>query len=189
MQIKSDIGPYICFVPQKTSCVRIPTFILIGEIRDSETAEIAISAAQTGHLVFSTLHTNDAAGAISRLISLGIPPFQVASALIGTVAQRLVRTICPRCKASFQMKEKEESFFSNTLQNNDSHVLYKGSGCNFCKNTGYVGRAGIYEILPVSTQIREMIVNECSTDQIRECAVSQGMRTLKNPGQNKGIKW
>ena len=187
VQVKPDIG--LTFA----SCLRNilrqdPDVILIGEIRDNETAEIAISAAQTGHLVFSTLHTNDAAGAISRLVSLGIPPFQVASALLGTVAQRLVRRICPKCRIEYQLSEKEKTFFRESQEEEGPDVIYKGSGCEFCRNTGYIGRAGIYEILAVSQTIREMIVDEKSTDDIRACAVAEGMRTLKMQGVAKALK-
>ncbi|MCK4998667.1 MAG: type II/IV secretion system protein [Anaerohalosphaera sp.] len=186
VQVKSDIG--LTFA----SCLRNilrqdPDVILIGEIRDSETAEIAISAAQTGHLVLSTLHTNDAAGAISRLVNLGIPPFQVASALLGAVAQRLVRAICPKCKTTYPMSEKEKTFFGSDTNEQGLDILHKGQGCEFCRNTGHTGRVGIYEILTVSQGIREMIVEERSSDEIRACAVEQGMKTLKMQGISKAL--
>jgi type IV pilus assembly protein PilB len=178
-----------------------PDVILIGEIRDLETAEIAISAALTGHLVLSTLHTNDAAGAISRLINLGIPPFLVASALLGAVAQRLVRTVCPRCKEVYKpdkspvdfgfrisdcgLKEKpganpqscHPGLRSGAAIRNPQFV--RGKGCPYCCQTGYHGRRAVYEILSVSQAIRHMILEGRSDTHIKEQAIREGMQTLR----------
>ncbi|MHC4324886.1 MAG: GspE/PulE family protein, partial [Planctomycetota bacterium] len=139
-----------------------PDIILIGEIRDEETAEIAISAALTGHLVLSTLHTNDAAGAISRLINLGIQPFLVASALLGTVAQRLIRTTCLSCKEPYKPSSGELELVKDRFEasgNSRTIRLYRGAGCDDCNQNGYRGRKAIYEILCVSHEIRKMIIN------------------------------
>jgi type IV pilus assembly protein PilB len=156
-----------------------PDIILIGEIRDLETAEIAISAALTGHLVLSTLHTNDAAGAVSRLINLGIPPFLVASALLGAAAQRLVRTICPRCKGPYEPSQEERELMLGQLQGAQTSRLFRGAGCQYCYHTGHQGRKAIYEILPVSPTIRRMILDGCSDTSLKEQAIAEGMRTLR----------
>jgi len=156
-----------------------PDVILIGEIRDLETAEIAVSAALTGHLVFSTLHTNDAAGAISRLINLGIPPFLVGSALLGTVAQRLLRTICPGCKQPYEPTEDELKSLCGQPYKNKKTKLYRGAGCNGCYDTGYHGRKSVYEILPISPEIRRMIVAGSDDGSIKQQAMKEGMRTLR----------
>jgi type IV pilus assembly protein PilB len=155
-----------------------PDVILIGEIRDPETAEIAISAALTGHLVLSTLHTNDAAGAVSRLINLGVAPFLVASALLGAVAQRLVRTTCEKCKQPYTPSAGElATIFGKSPPGKDIQI-YKGAGCNSCRNTGYRGRRGVFEIFTVSPQIRKMITDGCSDGQFKQQAIQEGMRTL-----------
>jgi len=155
-----------------------PDIILVGEIRDYETAEIAISAALTGHLVLSTLHTNDAAGAISRLINLGIPPFLVASALLGTAAQRLVRTICPKCKRAYRPSEDELKCLFGESYRDRKIELYQGAKCDSCYRTGYRGRKGIYEVLCISAKIRKMIVDKNSSDVIKQQAIEEGMKTL-----------
>jgi len=157
-----------------------PDVILIGEIRDLETAEIAISAALTGHLVLSTLHTNDAAGAISRLINIGIPPFLVSSALLGAVAQRLIRVSCPECKQPYQVSEEELKYLFGGPH--EPIQLNKSSGCKNCYQMGYRGRKAIYEILPVSESIRRMIVDGAGDDAIKHQAISEGMKTLRKSG-------
>jgi len=159
-----------------------PDIILVGEIRDLETAEIAISSALTGHLVLSTMHTNDAVGAISRLINLGIPPFLVASGLLGTVAQRLIRTVCDKCKEAYTPTEEELRELSVAAQQSSNTTLYKSIGCNSCYESGYRGRKAIYEILCVSNQIRKMIVQSSSNDEIKEQAIKEGMKTLQRSG-------
>lgn len=162
-----------------------PDIILIGEIRDEETAEIAVSAALTGHLVLSTLHTNDAAGAISRLMNLGIPPFLVASALLGTVAQRLIRTTCLACRQSYTPSPEELDLVSDGFDSSNEGKtvqMYRGAGCDDCDHTGYRGRKAIYEILAVSHEIRKMIINADNDDNIKRQAIAEGMKTLRKDG-------
>ena len=181
VQVKSSIG--VTFASVLRSILRQdPDIILIGEIRDVETAEIAIRAALTGHLVLSTLHTNDAAGAISRLINLGIPPFLVASSLLGTIAQRLTRTICPQCKEVYDADKEEIAALFAEGKHPDALKLYRGKGCGACFKMGYHGREAIYEILPVSGNIRKLIVSGASDDAIRQQAICEGMRTLRTSG-------
>ena len=164
-----------------------PDIILVGEIRDNETAEIAVSAALTGHLVLSTLHTNDAVGAVSRLVSLGVPAFQVASSLLGAVAQRLVRIICPNCKKSYAPSKEEIKDI--TLGESAQDVkLYRGEGCSDCRNTGYRGRQGVYEIFNISPEIRRMIVDGASDDKIQQKAMEQGMKTLRLEGVSQALE-
>ena len=157
-----------------------PDIILIGEIRDFETAEIAVSAALTGHLVLSTLHTNDAAGAISRLTNFGIPPFLVASALLGTVAQRLMRVSCPECRRVYKASERELKLLCGQSNQDKKIGLYRMDGCEACCQTGYRGRKSIYEILRISSSIRKMIIHGSSDSEIKELAVKEGMRTLRD---------
>jgi type IV pilus assembly protein PilB len=177
LQVRPDAG--VTFASALRSIVRQdPNVILVGEIRDSETAEIAISAALTGHLVLSTLHTNDAAGAMSRLINLGVAPFLVASSLLGAVAQRLIRTTCPDCKQPYKPSVEElTNIFGKSLPEKEIQ-FYRGVGCQSCRNMGYRGRRGVFEILPVSPQIRRMITDGSSDGQIKQQAKSEGMRTL-----------
>jgi type IV pilus assembly protein PilB len=184
LQVRPTAG--VTFASALRSIVRQdPDIILVGEIRDFETAEIAISAALTGHLVLSTLHTNDAAGAVSRLINLGVAPFLVASALLGTVAQRLIRTSCPKCKQPYQPSEDDlNSLFGQTQQDRKIE-FYRGVGCNNCYHTGYHGRKGIFEVLPVSPTIRKMVTDQNSDDMIREQAVKEGMKTLRRSAVNE----
>ncbi len=155
-----------------------PDIILIGEIRDAETAEIAVSAAQTGHLVLSTLHTNDAAGAISRLINLGVAPFLAASALLATVAQRLMRISCPNCRQAYEPSEDELRCLFGESPRDGNIQLYRGAGCDSCGDTGYHGRKSVHEILNVSPEIRRMIAREGDDQSIKQQAIKEGMRTL-----------
>ena len=159
-----------------------PDVILVGEIRDIETAEIAVSAALTGHLVLSTLHTNDAAGAISRLITLGIPSFLVASALLGTASQRLVRTICPKCKQSYTPSSEQLEQLLVSSDRSKNVQLHRGQGCNYCYNSGCRGRKAIYEILCVSPEIRRIILDAGSDNAIAQQAIKEGMNTLCKSG-------
>ncbi|MBN2019686.1 MAG: type II/IV secretion system protein [Sedimentisphaerales bacterium] len=177
VQVRPAAG--VTFASSLRSIVRQdPDIILIGEIRDGETAEIAVSAALTGHVVLSTLHTNDAAGAISRLINLNVAPFLVASALLGTVAQRLVRTICKNCKQGYKPSNEElRTIFGKSLPDKEIQ-FYRGTGCQACRNTGYLGRKGVFEILPVSQQIHRMITDIRSDEDIKQQAIKEGMRTL-----------
>ncbi len=176
VQVKPVAG--VTFASTLRSILRQdPNVILIGEIRDLETAEIAVSAALTGHLVLSTLHTNDAAGAVSRLVSIGIPPFLVASALLGVVAQRLVRTLCPKCKELYTPGGEDRRLLGD--QPTARQQLYRAKGCNSCYGSGYLGRKSVYEILCVSQAIKSMIVDGRSDATIKEQAISEGMRTLR----------
>jgi len=162
-----------------------PDIILIGEIRDAETAEIAVSAALTGHLVLSTLHTNDAAGAISRLINLGIPSFLVASALLGTAAQRLIRVSCPKCRQEYEPTEHElKCLFDKSYQDKEIRH-YRGTGCKSCYHTGYLERKSIYEILCISPEIRRMIISRSGDAEIKQKAVEEGMKTLRESAVNE----
>jgi type IV pilus assembly protein PilB len=177
LQVKPIAG--VTFASALRSIVRQdPDIILVGEIRDPETAEIAVSAAQTGHLVLSTLHTNDAAGAISRLADLKVPSFLVASALLGAAAQRLMRTLCPKCKQAYEPSENELKCLFGKSYKDKKIKLYRAMGCSNCYRTGYHGRKAVYEILCVSPEIRRMIVDKSSDDVIKQQAIEEGMKTL-----------
>ncbi|MGD0786015.1 MAG: GspE/PulE family protein [Sedimentisphaerales bacterium] len=185
-QVQTNTRAGLTFASALRSILRQdPNVILIGEIRDFETAEIAISAAMTGHLVLSTLHTNDAAGAISRLINLGVPAFMLASSLLGTIAQRLVRTSCVTCKQSYKPEAKVKKFLF--ADNPEDMVLYRSAGCDNCAKTGYLGRKSIYEVLSVSTTIQNMIIAGKSDTEIKRQAISEGMRTLKRSGLQQAL--
>lgn len=164
-----------------------PDVMMVGEVRDYETAEIAIRSALTGHLVFSTLHTNDAAGAVTRLLDMGVEPFLVSSSLECLIAQRLVRVICPKCKVPLQQKAKDEilAHIKEIDFDPKSAELYEGKGCEECRFTGFRGRTGIHEIMVVNEPIRELILNRASSQQIKQKAISQGMRTLRHAGLQK----
>jgi general secretion pathway protein E len=149
---------------------------MVGEIRDAETAEIAMQASLTGHLVLSTLHTNDAATAITRLIDMGIEPFMVASSLSGILAQRLVRTICPHCKEAYKNDQQIHGL---------PETLYRGRGCDHCYGQGTLGRIGIYELLPIDAELCGMITRRCSAGEIKEYAISKGMKTIREDGMAK----
>jgi type IV pilus assembly protein PilB len=165
-----------------------PNIVMLGEIRDGETADIAIRAALTGHLVLSTLHTNDAPGAITRLIDMGVEPFLVASAVLGTLAQRLVRVICPECKESYVPAPDsiERSFIG--VGSEQRVVLYRGRGCSNCNHSGYRGRMSINEVMPVNTEVRELTNRRASTDEIRAAAVKIGMTSMQSDGINKALQ-
>ncbi|NJD38109.1 MAG: type II secretion system protein GspE [Geobacter sp.] len=153
-----------------------PDIIMVGEIRDAETAEIAMQASLTGHLVLSTLHTNDAATAVTRLIDMGIEPFMVASSLAGILAQRLVRTICPHCRESYQPEQQLPGL---------PETLYRGRGCERCNGLGTQGRTGSYELLPVDAELCGMITRRVPAGEIKAYALSRGMRTLRDDGMAK----
>lgn len=162
-----------------------PDIIMVGEIRDKETAEIAIQASLTGHLVFSTLHTNDAPGAITRLTDMGIAPFLITSTLSASLAQRLVRTICPDCKASYKPSAKALSQVGLTANAAKGKSFYRGKGCNSCKNSGYKGRIGIFELLILDDNLRSLILQKKSAQALREAATKTGMRSLREDGLDK----
>jgi general secretion pathway protein E/type IV pilus assembly protein PilB len=157
-----------------------PDVVLVGEIRDRETAEIAVQASLTGHLVFSTLHTNDAPGATTRLVDMGIEPYLVASSVEVVLAQRLVRVICPKCKQEVPADEvrKARDEFGDAIP----PVLYKGAGCRNCQGTGYRGRQGIFEMMAVTDEVRSLVLRRAPSHEIRKVAVSQGMRSLREDG-------
>lgn len=164
-----------------------PDVLMVGEVRDYETAEIAIRSALTGHLVFSTLHTNDAAGAVTRLLDMGLEPFLVSSSVECFIAQRLVRLICDKCRAA--VKPDEKILKELGLHHTAPHItLYEGKGCEACKFTGYKGRTGIYEILRVNEAIRQMIIARVSSQDIKRKAIQQGMKTLLDDGWQKALK-
>jgi general secretion pathway protein E len=165
-----------------------PDVIMVGEIRDLETAVIAMQASLTGHLVLSTLHTNDAPSALVRLIDMGIEPFLVASSLTVVLAQRLVRTICPDCKESYGPSEVERSYFSSLVLHPSPFLLYRGSGCEKCKGKGYLGRTGIFELLVIDHEIRSMITEKTDSRTIKNYAISKGMKTLRTDGLEKVLK-
>jgi type II secretory ATPase GspE/PulE/Tfp pilus assembly ATPase PilB-like protein len=162
-----------------------PDVMMVGEVRDYETAEIAIRSALTGHLVFSTLHTNDAAGAVTRLLDMKIEPFLVSSSLECLIAQRLVRLICPKCKTPVKSKGEILDQIKDIEFDPQKIELYEGKGCEECRFTGYRDRTAIYEILTVTEAIRELILKRASSQQIKKSAISQGMRTLRQDGLQK----
>jgi general secretion pathway protein E len=159
-----------------------PDVILVGEIRDRETAEVAINASLTGHLVFSTLHTNDSSGATTRLLDMGVEPFLVSSSVEGILAQRLVRTICPHCKESY---EPDRDALPQDFEIQKGEVLYRGLGCRECRRVGYRGRIGIYELMLMNDEIRELVVQRSSAGRIRQVAMKDGLRLLRQDGWDK----
>lgn len=162
-----------------------PDVIMVGEIRDRETAEIAIQASLTGHLVFSTIHTNDAPGAVTRLVDMQVEPFLVASSLLAVLAQRLVRTICPECREAYQANEEELGEIGLTLK--DVKTLYRGRGCDACQFTGYRGRLGIFELMVINDEVRAAIMNNADSSTIKTKAREFGMKTLREDGALKVI--
>jgi type IV pilus assembly protein PilB len=162
-----------------------PDVLMVGEIRDLETAEIAVRAATTGHLVLSTLHTNDAPGALTRLIDMGIEPFMVASSVLGVLAQRLVRRICPQCRAPYTPQDAELAFSG---LNNSAVQLYTGQGCEHCNQTGYRGRIAIHEVLRGTPDLQRLTLNRASTEEIRQAALREGMISLKMDGIQKALQ-
>ncbi len=161
-----------------------PDVIMIGEIRDRETAEIAIQSSLTGHLVLSTLHTNDAPSALTRLVDMGIEPYLLSSSVIGVVAQRLVRTICPCCKVSYIPSSSELS----ELGLSDPFPFYMGEGCENCFGSGYKGRHGIYELMMMSGGIKKQLLKSGDAGELRLCALSEGMSSLRKEGAHLVIQ-
>lgn len=165
-----------------------PDIIMVGEIRDRETAEIAVRAAFTGHLVFSTLHTTDAAGAITRLIDMGVEPFLVASSLRGVVAQRLVRRLCPHCRETYQPEPgSQEALYLEELGFPLVQAV-RSKGCRFCEQTGYKGRMAILEVLPLNSELRQKIMARASSDELRRIALNYGMISLQEDGIMKALE-
>jgi len=186
VQVRSDIN--LTFSYALRSILRqAPNIIMIGEIRDIETANIATEASLTGHLVFSTLHTNDAPSAITRLLDIGVKPFLVASSLRAVMAQRLVRCICDHCKEEYTPTEAELRLLGDAAQQMSETTLYKGRGCNKCALTGYSGRKGIFEIFLITDEIQRMIFETVPASELRKRARECGMRTLREDGLRKVI--
>lgn len=164
-----------------------PDIMMVGEIRDLETAEIAVEASLTGHLVLSTLHTNDAPTAITRLIDMGVEPFLVSASLIGVLAQRLVRTLCPHCKEPYKPPVEGLRRLGLTPEEVEGVTFYRGRGCEYCRHTGYYGRTGIFELMVVNEEIAELIVRRAPLGEIREAAKANGMKTLMEDGLRKAM--
>jgi general secretion pathway protein E/type IV pilus assembly protein PilB len=179
--VNRDVG--LDFTSALRSILRqAPNIVMIGEIRDHETADIAMEAALTGHLVFSTLHTNDAPSAVTRLLDIGVKPFLVASALRAAMAQRLVRAICTHCKAEYTPSEREIKMLGVLGKTVSASKMYKGAGCPNCTNTGYKGRKGIFEIFMVDDTIQRLIFDHAPATSLRARAREMGMRTLREDG-------
>ncbi len=165
-----------------------PDIVMVGEIRDLETAQAAVQAALTGHLVLSTLHTNDAASTIFRLLDLGIPPYLIHSSLVGIVAQRLVRKICPHCAQAFEIDAKELSGLGLKIKSDGTIKLKHGKGCVKCRNTGYMGRTGIYEIMPYSEALKRLTSSDAGLEDLRNKAMEEGLVLLRQNGIRKMLK-
>ncbi len=184
VHIKEDIG--LSFAEALRSFLRQdPDIIMVGEIRDTETAEIAIRSALTGHLVFSTVHTNDAPSTIMRLEDMGIEKYLIASSLVLILAQRLVRRICTHCKAEIKVPPNALTELGFSEHDAQTIKIYKGKGCSECNNTGYMGRVALYEVMPVSDRIKEMILHDASVAEIKNQAIAEGMSTLRMSGLKK----
>jgi type II secretory ATPase GspE/PulE/Tfp pilus assembly ATPase PilB-like protein len=184
VQVKSEIG--FDFARSLRSILRQdPDIIMVGEIRDGETAQIAVRAALTGHLVLSTLHTNDAVSTLVRLINIGVEPFLVATAVNVAAAQRLVRKICRHCKEAYRPSAEEIALFA---PDPCPEVLYRGRGCKECRNLGYSGRMALYEVFWVNAQIRRLVLDGADDDVIRKHAAESGMVNLRSAGFRQVVK-
>ncbi len=184
VQVRSDIG--LTFAAGLRSFLRQdPDIIMVGEIRDGETADIAIKAALTGHLVFSTLHTNDAASTINRLMDMGVPSFLVAASTKLIMAQRMVRKICTYCRQEVEITAQMLEMLHLTKEEATGLKIFHGKGCGHCNNTGYSGRTGLFEVMPITPMIEKMIVQGSSSAEIREQAVKEGMMALRSAGLEK----
>lgn len=183
VQVNEKVG--LTFASGLRSILRQdPNIIMVGEIRDRETAEIAVRSALTGHLVLSTVHTNDAAGALTRLVDMGVEPFLIASSVIGVVAQRLVRALCPRCRTPFPLPAEAPERLAFGL-GAEEMTFYRPRGCSHCGDSGYRGRLPIFELLVVSPAIRALVMQRAATGQIRQQAIREGMKTLLEDGLAK----
>ncbi|MEG2739774.1 GspE/PulE family protein [Clostridium sp.] len=178
-QVNVNVKTGLTFASGLRSILRQdPDVIMVGEIRDGETAEIAVRASITGHVVLSTLHTNDAPSTVARLVDMGIEPYLISTSVTGIIAQRLVRKNCPKCSVWYDAKEREKEILG--FNYNDELRLKKGDGCPFCNGTGYKGRVGIYEILDINKEVREVISSGRNSDEIRDSAIKNGMKTLRD---------
>ena len=187
VQVNEEIGRTFAAV-LRSFLRQDPDVILVGETRDLETAQIAIRAALTGHLVFSTLHTNDAPGTIARLQDMGIPPFLVASSILLVLAQRLARRVCKECREPYEVDEESLTPYGHVPQGLGKVTLYKGKGCQACNFTGMKGRTAIYEVMPISSEMRELILRGANTTELRDLATQQGMKTLRQAGLLKVLE-
>ena len=187
MQIKPKIG--VTFAYALRSIVRQdPDVIMIGEMRDTETARIAVQSALTGHLVLSTLHTNDAPGSIMRLIDMGVHDYLLTSAVSAIQAQRLVRKLCDNCKEAYTPRDEIIKRWSlDSLSADENVTLYRSTGCDICGQTGFAGRTAILEILPTSDAINEQILGNADATSIRQCAVDEGMESMIEDGLRKSL--
>jgi general secretion pathway protein E/type IV pilus assembly protein PilB len=184
IQVHSKIG--LTFAAGLRSILRHdPDVILIGEIRDGETAQSAIQASLTGHLVFSTLHTNDAPSAFTRLVDMGVEPYLVASSIEGVLAQRLLRRLCPKCKEKYEPQADE---LPNDFPEPRPRQLWRPVGCRACRETGYSGRTGVYELLITDGPVRRMCVDRVSSAEILDYALKNGMKTLRQSGFDKAVE-
>jgi len=184
VQMKEEIG--LTFAAALRSFLRQdPDIIMVGEIRDFETAEIAVKAALTGHLVLSTVHTNDAPSTITRLVNMGIEPFLVSSSIVLIVAQRLARKICPKCKEEHKASDAALLKIGFPPDQIGKFTCYRGAGCPNCNNTGYSGRIALYEVMPVKEALKELILQGASSLDIKREAISLGMVTLRQSGVRK----
>jgi type II secretory ATPase GspE/PulE/Tfp pilus assembly ATPase PilB-like protein len=167
-----------------------PDIIMVGEIRDEETAVMAIQSALTGHLVFSTLHTNDAASAVTRLLDLGIEPYLISSSLLAVLAQRLVRKVCSECCEERSISDQEQQFLRQAANNNQPgrNILKHGRGCPNCRETGYRGRIGLFELLAIDDEIRSRIQERSNASEIRDTALCRGMKLLRDDGAVKILR-
>jgi type IV pilus assembly protein PilB len=187
VEVKSSIG--LTFSRIIRAMLRqAPNVILVGEIRDVETADMAIQASLTGHLVFSTLHTNDAPGSITRLIDMGVQPFLVASSVMAVMAQRLVRVVCSKCKEQYDPDEGELETFDISSDDAGKATFMRGRGCNYCQHTGYRGRKAVFELMTMNSTLREMTFRSEPTQNIRRQARLFGMRTLVDDAINKAME-
>jgi general secretion pathway protein E len=162
-----------------------PDVIMVGEVRDEETASMAIQSSLTGHLVFSTLHTNDAAGAVSRLLDFNVEPYLVSSSLVAVMAQRLVRRICSECKQPYEPSPHELREIGIGIEDTDGVNIYVGAGCSKCFDTGYRGRIGIYELMLINEEIRDMVCRRETAGSVKAKAIEFGMQTLRMDGARK----
>ena len=184
VQMKESIG--LNFAAALRSFLRQdPNIVLVGEIRDFETAEVAIKAALTGHLVLSTLHTNDAPSTINRLMNMGIEPFLVATSVQLVVAQRLVRRICTYCKEPFEVSPQDLINIGFSEREARTLKLFRGRGCDTCGNTGYKGRVGLYEVMKIDDDLRDLVLSGATSVELREKAIENGMITLRGSGLQK----
>jgi general secretion pathway protein E len=187
MQMQDKIG--LTFATGLRAILRQdPDVVMVGEIRDEETARIAIQASLTGHLVFSTLHTNDAASAVTRLVDMGIEPYLITSTVLGFMAQRLVRVICKNCKKPYTPTDIDLEPLNISRNELIDGTLMRGEGCNLCMGTGYKGRMGIYELLVMNNQIKTVVLQGSDSTKINDVALSTGMEPLRQYGKMKVIQ-